>query len=313
MARPPRLLPRARRIDRAIRALAALLAASGLLAAAPRAALPGAAAAGTDPRIALEQMIAVPANNQLKIFESFDLPDFPSGTPLHLRLPAGHSEVQVVSSEAAGYVLSPDGLSWPHGLPPGVNSVSVTYSLPFENGRAEIGFGQRYDVDAVALLIPEGQAALIAQGLFPATQVIELEGMKFRRFTKPDLFAGVPWTATIQAIPKAGQALEGNIPVPPGLPVIGSGYKYTELKALINMLLVLFVVVLGVVGLQKRRERISSRLAEVHNELMDEWARLEWDRRRGTVDEEKYRRQRGSILRRLLAVERQQRGLGHRD
>lgn len=191
--------------------------------------------------------------------------------------------------------------------------MALTYTLPFENGRTEIDFSQRYDVDAVVLLIPEGKTALIAQGLFPVTQVVELEGMKFRRFTKPDLLAGVPWTATVQAIPQAGQIISGSIPVPAGLPVIGAGYKYTEFKAFVNLLLVLFVVVLGVIGLRKRRERIAGLLSDIREHLVDQWARLELARRSGAVPEEEYRRRRGHILRRLLAVEHQQRGMGYRD
>ncbi|MDI3257981.1 MAG: hypothetical protein QJR01_09710 [Kyrpidia sp.] len=259
-----------------------------------------------------EEVIAVPVDNELRVFDSFDV-ESPAGTPVSLHLPQGRRNVQVVTDMPASFTRTPDGISWPSGLPAGVHSVAITYSLPFENGRSDVEFTQTYDVDAVVLLIPEGKAALIAQGLFPATQVVELQGMKFRRFVKPDLFAGVPWTVTIQAIPRAGQAVSGGIPVPPGLPVIGAGYKYTELKALINLLLVIFVVTLGVIGLRRRRERLVGRLSDMHDRLIDQWAHLEVDRRRGAVPEEEYRRRRGTLLRRLLAVERQKRGMGYRD
>jgi hypothetical protein len=271
-----------------------------------------AGAANDGVRIRSEQMIAVPVDNELKIFDSFDL-DAPAGAPVTLHLPKGHRDVRVMTEQASGYRASADGITWPGGLPTGVTSVAVTYTLPFENGRTDIDFSQPYDVDAVVLLIPEGRTALIAQGLFPVTQVVELEGMKFRRFTKPDLLAGVPWTATVQAIPQAGQTISGSIPVPAGLPVIGAGYKYTEFKAFVNLLLVLFVVVLGIMGLRKRRERIAGLLSDIHEQLVEQWARLELERRSGTVPEEEYRRRRGHLLRRLLAVEHQQRGMGSRD
>ncbi|CAB3395409.1 hypothetical protein [Kyrpidia spormannii] len=269
-------------------------------------------AADSPVHIRAEEVVAVPVGNQLKVFDSFTL-DASAGTPVNLHLPRGHSDVQVATDTATSYTKTPEGVSWPGGLPPGVQSLAITYALPFDNGKGDIEFSQPYNVDNLSLLIPQGRAALIAQGLYPVTQVVDLQGMKFRRFTKPDLPAGVPWTASIQAIPQAGEVAPGSIAVPPGLPVIGAGYKYTEFKALINLLLVAFVVILGVIGLRRRQERLAGRLSEMHKQLVDQWASLEIERRRGAVPEEEYRRRRGNLLRRLLAVERQKRSMGHSD
>lgn len=309
--RPEARSGRWRPLNPVLSAAAVWIAAAGFIGGIV-VAQPTVQAANNPVHIRAEEVVAVPVGNQLKVFDSFTL-DAPTGTPVTLHLPRGHSDVQVATDTVASYIKTPEGVSWPGGLPAGVQSLAITYALPFDNGKGDIEFSQPYNVDTLSLLIPQGRAALIAQGLYPVTQVVDLQGMKFRRFTKPDLPAGVPWTASIQAIPQAGEVTPGSIAVPPGLPVIGAGYKYTEFKALINLLLVVFVVILGVVGLRRRQERLTGRLSEMHRQLVDQWASLEIDRRRGAVPEEEYRRKRGNLLRRLLAIERQKRSMGHSD
>ena len=266
----------------------------------------------TTTEILSEQMIATPVQEELRIYDSFVV-NHGSTVPFTLHLPNGFKNVQVPNQSNAGYQITQDGITWKTGLPSGQTSVTVLYTLPYDNGRADIDFSKAYSIDSLQLFIPEGQTTLIAQGIYPITQVVDFAGQKFRKFTKLGVAAGSPWSASVQQIPTAGQANPLNIPVPAGVQTIGSGYKYTEFKAFINILLVAFVLILGIFGLRKRRTKINQQILHMRDTYMHQWAELELKRRQHHVTEDEYVRLRAMYLRRLLVIERIKTGVQASD
>lgn len=263
--------------------------------------------AASGPQVTEEKLFLLPdtAHKSFDVVENLSIRnDTDAPADIQVNVPSGAQSVQVNGNapSSAGAVVDGQTVTLPNLVAAHQGTqLTLSYSLPLD-GQQGVQFTLHsfYPVYVAHLYLPEGNAALSAEGLFTTTRSVQIQGTAFRVFTREGIPAGDDWTLSLQMLP----TVTSN-PTVSGLPVLGEqeNGKANTLEALGNLFVILLVLVVGIIGIRstqwgRRKHGVLSR----EDALFRAWEQLEWQRDRGGMEPAQYEKRREDLKGRLVAL-----------
>ena len=258
------------------------------------------------------------AENQLSIY----LPEGYSNLTLHDGLSEENMEV------------TDKGIIDLTGIAPGEEKqVLLTYQLPMENNVLNFTVEQAYVTENIYVIIQPGILSFNANDLVTQSDLFEMEGKEYRRFTRLNLHPGEPWPLRFEMIadssteereeentvPIAGKSTGQEKVTEDGFQIIGrEGIGYG--KAAITILIIIVAFSAALIGLKRDMQRTIGQksakntawLMTEKESLLKERLQLEEDYRNQLIGPQTYETTKGKLRDRLIQLtsEFQKRSVG---
>ena len=210
-----------------------------------------------------------------------------SGVVLRIPLPRGAQEIRPQPGFDYGQPRLEDGVLLTTGpLPPGSQTVVLSYTVPYEGTRATLSIGTAMPTSTLRALVRDGTYRLSSRSLID-TGTVEVSGVTYRVLVIDAPVVGDMHVVQLSGLPRTGLLFD----LPTG-PIIALAVGLAGLIAAA----VLTVIVLRRqrVGTETGRAAIDERL-----QLAAELNRLDEARAAGELDETAYQEQRSAVLTRL--------------
>ena len=220
-----------------------------------------------------------------------------SGVVLSIPLPRGAQEIRPQPGFDYGQPRLEDGVLLTTGpLPPGSQTVVLSYTVPYEGTRATLSIGTAMPTSTLRALVRDGTYRLSSRSLID-TGTVEVSGVTYRVLVIDAPVVGDMHVVQLSGLPRTGLLFD----LPTG-PIIALAVGLAGLIAAA----VLTVIVLRRqrVGTETGRAAIDERL-----QLAAELNRLDEARAAGELDETAYQEQRSAVLTRLRQLVAREQGV----
>lgn len=296
-------------------------------------------AAVTEPvRITEENLMVIPQDaNTLTIVQVMTIVNDGKETvsQLPVYLPDNHSELSLLGDLKAAEVTETErGVIIESGLAAeSERQVMLTYQMPMEDLAAQFTIEQALITENLQVIIQPGVLSFTASDLMTQSDLFEMNGQEYRRFTRLNLHPGEPWRLSFQLIADLSapaSAGEGTSPseavsageqkvTSDGYPIIGrAGIGYG--KAAITILLIIIAFSAALIGLKrdmastisKKKSKNTQWLLAEKEQLLSELFQLEKDYQGNLVGRQTYDTTKEQLRNRLiqLTTEFQKRAAG---
>lgn len=198
-------------------------------------------------------------------------------------VPQGATDPGFIAAQSKGWFYGKGAFVNEH-VPTGNSTLVVSMQAALGGQSADLTFTEPVDVQALFLIVPQGALFVSAQGGFLTSSDTFVTGkVTYRRFTKFDLQAGVPWSMSLTLLPTAGGR---QTPLPPDQPILNAYSSHSvDLEATGNLLLAAAILVVGMISIRRSgagngslgregRERLA-RLLVSREVVMREWTDYE--------------------------------------
>ncbi|UOQ93997.1 hypothetical protein MUO14_03235 [Halobacillus shinanisalinarum] len=196
----------------------------------------------------------------------------------------------------------------------------VFYKMPMFNSSSQFAIEQSYVTEKVQVAIQTGVLSFTASELLPQSELFEMNGKEFRRFTHVDVHPGEPWTLSFrllntstQSPSEEGEQNNANKPgakyTEDGLKIIGNdGFGYG--KAAFTIVIIIVALAAALLGLKRdllkttgdHRKVKRSWLVDEKEMLFEEIIQLERDYQSNLITEGTYEKTKEKTREHLVRV-----------
>jgi hypothetical protein len=212
-----------------------------------------------------------------------------SGVVLRIPLPRGAQEISPQPGFDYGQPRLEDGVLLTTGpLPPGSQTVVLSYTVPYEGTRATLSIGTAMPTGTLRVLVRDGTYRLSSRSLID-TGTVEVSGVTYRVLAVDSPVVGDMHVVQVSGLPRTG-------------PIIALVVGLAGLVA---------AAVLTVIVLRRRRVGTETSRAAIDErlQLAAELNRLDEARAAGELDETAYQEQRSAVLARLRQLVAREQGV----
>lgn len=220
-----------------------------------------------------------------------------SGVVLRIPLPRGAQEISPQPGFDYGQPRLEDGVLLTTGpLPPGSQTVVLSYTVPYEGTRATLSIGTAMPTGTLRVLVRDGTYRLSSRSLID-TGTVEVSGVTYRVLAVDSPVVGDMHVVQVSGLPRTGLLFD----LPTG-PIIALAVGLAGLIA---------AAVLTVIVLRRRRVGTETGRAAIDErlQLAAELNRLDEARAAGELDETAYQEQRSAVLTRLRQLVAREQGV----
>jgi hypothetical protein len=220
-----------------------------------------------------------------------------SGVVLRIPLPRGAQEISPQPGFDYGQPRLEDGVLLTTGpLPPGSQTVVLSYTVPYEGTRATLSIGTAMPTGTLRILVRDGTYRLSSRSLID-TGTVEVSGVTYRVLAVDAPVVGDMHVVQVSGLPRTGLLFD----LPTG-PIIALAVGLAGLVA---------AAVLTVIVLRRRRVGTETGRAAIDErlQLAAELNRLDEARAAGELDETAYQEQRSAVLTRLRQLVAREQGV----
>ncbi|MBO9359134.1 MAG: carboxypeptidase regulatory-like domain-containing protein [Thermomicrobium sp.] len=220
-----------------------------------------------------------------------------SGVVLSIPLPRGAQEIRPQPGFDYGQPRLEDGVLLTTGpLPPGSQTVVLSYTVPYEGTRATLSIGTAMPTSTLRALVRDGTYRLSSRSLID-TGTVEVSGVTYRVLVVDAPVVGDMHVVQVSGLPRTGLLFD----LPTG-PIIALAVGLAGLIA---------AAVLTVIVLRRRRVGTETGRAAIDErlQLAAELNRLDEARAAGELDETAYQEQRSAVLTRLRQLVAREQGV----
>jgi hypothetical protein len=220
-----------------------------------------------------------------------------SGVVLRIPLPRGAQEISPQPGFDYGQPRLEDGVLLTTGpLPPGSQTVVLSYTVPYEGTRATLSIGTAMPTGTLRVLVRDGTYRLSSRSLID-TGTVEVSGVTYRVLAVDSPVVGDMHVVQVSGLPRTGLLFD----LPTG-PIIALVVGLAGLIA---------AAVLTVIVLRRRRVGTETSRAAIDErlQLAAELNRLDEARAAGELDETAYQEQRSAVLARLRQLVAREQGV----
>jgi len=220
-----------------------------------------------------------------------------SGVVLRIPLPRGAQEIRPQPGFDYGQPRLEDGVLLTTGpLPPGSQTVVLSYTVPYEGTRATLSIGTAMPTSTLRALVRDGSYRLSSRSLID-TGTVEVSGVTYRVLVVDAPVVGDMHVVQVSGLPRTGLLFD----LPTG-PIIALAVGLAGLIA---------AAVLTVIVLRRRRVGTETGRAAIDErlQLAAELNRLDEARAAGELDETAYQEQRSAVLTRLRQLVAREQGV----
>jgi hypothetical protein len=220
-----------------------------------------------------------------------------SGVVLRIPLPRGAQEISPQPGFDYGQPRLEDGVLLTTGpLPPGSQTVVLSYAVPYEGTRATLSIGTAMPTGTLRVLVRDGTYRLSSRSLID-TGTVEVSGVTYRVLAVDSPVVGDMHVVQVSGLPRTGLLFD----LPTG-PIIALVVGLAGLVA---------AAVLTVIVLRRRRVGTETGRAAIDErlQLAAELNRLDEARAAGELDETAYQEQRSAVLTRLRQLVAREQGV----
>jgi hypothetical protein len=220
-----------------------------------------------------------------------------SGVVLRIPLPRGAQEISPQPGFDYGQPRLEDGVLLTTGpLPPGSQTVVLSYTVPYEETRATLSIGTAMPTGTLRVLVRDGTYRLSSRSLID-TGTVEVSGVTYRVLAVDAPVVGDMHVVQVSGLPRTGLLFD----LPTG-PIIALAVGLAGLIA---------AAVLTVIVLRRRRVGTETGRAAIDErlQLAAELNRLDEARAAGELDETAYQEQRSAVLTRLRQLVAREQGV----
>jgi hypothetical protein len=220
-----------------------------------------------------------------------------SGVVLRIPLPRGAQEIRPQPGFDYGQPRLEDGVLLTTGpLPPGSQTVVLSYTVPYEGTRATLSIGTAMPTSTLRALVRDGTYRLSSRSLID-TGTVEVSGVTYRVLAVDAPVVGDMHVVQVSGLPRTGLLFD----LPTG-PIIALAVGLAGLIA---------AAVLTVIVLRRRRVGTETGRAAIDErlQLAAELNRLDEARAAGELDETAYQEQRSAVLTRLRQLVAREQGV----
>lgn len=220
-----------------------------------------------------------------------------SGVVLRIPLPRGAQEISPQPGFDYGQPRLEDGVLLTTGpLPPGSQTVVLSYTVPYEGTRATLSIGTAMPTGTLRVLVRDGTYRLSSRSLID-TGTVEVSGVTYRVLAVDAPVVGDMHVVQVSGLPRTGLLFD----LPTG-PIIALAVGLAGLVA---------AAVLTVIVLRRRRVGTETGRAAIDErlQLAAELNRLDEARAAGELDETAYQEQRSAVLARLRQLVAREQGV----
>jgi hypothetical protein len=220
-----------------------------------------------------------------------------SGVVLRIPLPRGAQEISPQPGFDYGQPRLEDGVLLTTGpLPPGSQTVVLSYTVPYEETRATLSIGTAMPTGTLRVLVRDGTYRLSSRSLID-TGTVEVSGVTYRVLAVDAPVVGDMHVVQVSGLPRTGLLFD----LPTG-PIIALAVGLAGLIA---------AAVLTVIVLRRRRVGTETSRAAIDErlQLAAELNRLDEARAAGELDETAYQEQRSAVLTRLRQLVAREQGV----
>jgi hypothetical protein len=220
-----------------------------------------------------------------------------SGVVLRIPLPRGAQEISPQPGFDYGQPRLEDGVLLTTGpLPPGSQTVVLSYTVPYEGTRATLSIGTAMPTGTLRVLVRDGTYRLSSRSLID-TGTVEVSGVTYRVLAVDAPVVGDMHVVQVSGLPRTGLLFD----LPTG-PIIALAVGLAGLIA---------AAVLTVIVLRRRRVGTETGRAAIDErlQLAAELNRLDEARAAGELDETAYQEQRSAVLTRLRQLVAREQGV----
>ncbi|MBO9404946.1 MAG: carboxypeptidase regulatory-like domain-containing protein [Thermomicrobium sp.] len=220
-----------------------------------------------------------------------------SGVVLRIPLPRGAQEISPQPGFDYGQPRLEDGVLLTTGpLPPGSQTVVLSYTVPYEGTRATLSIGTAMPTGTLRVLVRDGTYRLSSRSLID-TGTVEVSGVTYRVLAVDAPVVGDMHVVQVSGLPRTGLLFD----LPTG-PIIALAVGLAGLVA---------AAVLTVIVLRRRRVGTETGRAAIDErlQLAAELNRLDEARAAGELDETAYQEQRSAVLTRLRQLVAREQGV----
>ncbi|WP_170007195.1 hypothetical protein [Bacillus fonticola] len=186
---------------------------------------------------------------------------------LPIYLPEGYSDLQLQSGlEETNMQVTEKGIVDTTGLDAGKEKrIIITYNMPLIENISQWSLETAYVVEMNQIIIQPGVFSFQANNLITQSDLFEMNGQEFRRFTRADLHPDTPWTLGFTYIGgTSGQ--ENSNPVAESSPsgFTEDGYKILGDhgegygKAIITILIIIVALTMTLIGLKRDNQQSNN-------------------------------------------------------
>lgn len=194
--------------------------------------------------------------------------------------------------------------------------IVISYKMPMFNDTSQWSIEQSYITEQIQVIIQPGVLSFIASDLMTQSDLFEMNGKEFRRFTRLNAHPGEPWTLSFRMM-KTSSSEDNEVKSSPveakytedGLKIIGgAGFGYG--KAFVTIIIIIVAMTAALVGLKRDllkttgsdRKIARSWLREEKNVLLQEIAQLEKDYRDKLITLNTYENTKSKIRGNLIRI-----------
>lgn len=277
-------------------------------------------------------MIVYPSDvNTVNIVQSMDFKNTGTEkeTELPIYLPEGYSNLELRGGLAeADMEKTENGIVDTSGLDAGEGKlIIVSYQMPMEQNVSQWTITQSYVTEDVQVMIQPGILSFQATDLVTQSQLIEIDGQEYRRFTRLDLHPDVPWTLSFRLIdtvegnesettpskPSAGSAVidpSGEKFTEDGIPIIGAEHERVFFKTAFTFGTIAVALSAALIGLRRDRQstivdvkkRSRPWLHTQKEQLLKQMFDLEKDYHNELISEQTYESVRAKIRSQIIKI-----------
>uniref|UniRef100_A0A7C1XFL2 Carboxypeptidase regulatory-like domain-containing protein n=1 Tax=Thermomicrobium roseum TaxID=500 RepID=A0A7C1XFL2_THERO len=223
-----------------------------------------------------------------------------NGIVLRIPLPQGAQEISPQPGFDYGQPRLENGVLLTTGpLPPGQQTVVLSYTVPYEGTRATLSIGTAMPTGTLRVLVRDGTYRLSSRSLID-TGTVEVSGVTYRVLAVDAPVVGDTHVVQVSGLPRTGFLLD--LPLGPSIAIA------------VGLLGVIAASTLAFLALRRRRSPAVSpdegdRVSDERLQLAAELNRLDEARAAGELDEAEYTARRSAILRQLRELVLREKGL----
>lgn len=223
-----------------------------------------------------------------------------SGVVLRIPLPHGAQEISPQPGFDYGQPRLENSVLLTTGpLPPGQQTMVLSYTVPYEGTRATLSIGTAMPTGTLRVLVRDGTYRLSSRSLID-TGTVEVSGVTYRVLAVDAPVVGDTHVVHVSGLPRTGFLLD--LPLGPSIAVT------------LGVLGVALAIVLSVLALRRRRSAVGlspteANVSDERVQLAAELNRLDAAREAGELDEAEYVARRSAVLAQLRELVLREQGL----
>lgn len=274
-------------------------------------------------RITNQSMVVFPVNETtVQVVQSMYFEN--SGTEkekqLPIYLPEGYADLQLGEGMVEENIEeTKKGIVDITGLGGGEKKqLVVTYKMPMFDSTSQWAIEQSYVTEQIQVVIQPGVLSFTANDLMTQSDLFEMNGREFRRFTRVDAHPDEPWTLSFRLLSTSKEEAQeetiattevGAKYTEDGLKIIGGeGFGYG--KALFTIVIIIIALAAALIGLKRdllkttgnHRKIKRSWLVDEKKMLLQEIVQLEKDYRTDLITDSTYDTTKTKIREHLIRI-----------